>query len=77
MGFLPDLAPIVFQAVELFEHHLGGFHSGADGVLHAVVEDDQAAFWRRPMLDQLPHLGADGKKNWVDIATADVAEEGK
>jgi nitrate reductase gamma subunit len=24
-----------------------------------------------------PHLGADGKKNWVDIATADVAEEGK
>jgi nitrate reductase gamma subunit len=24
-----------------------------------------------------PHLGADGKKNWVDIATADVSEEGK
>jgi hypothetical protein len=23
------------------------------------------------------HLGADGKKNWVDIATADVNEEGK
>jgi nitrate reductase gamma subunit len=23
------------------------------------------------------HLGADGKKNWVDIATADVSEEGK
>jgi nitrate reductase gamma subunit len=24
-----------------------------------------------------PHLGADGKKTWVDIATADVSEEGK
>jgi nitrate reductase gamma subunit len=24
-----------------------------------------------------PHLGADGKKNWVDIATAELAEEGK
>jgi hypothetical protein len=24
-----------------------------------------------------PHLGADGKKNWVDIATADVSAEGK
>jgi nitrate reductase gamma subunit len=42
----------------------------------AMAEEVQALLGQ-PVSWSAPHLGADGKKNWVDIATADVSEEVK
>jgi nitrate reductase gamma subunit len=42
-----------------------------------AMEEEVKALLGQTVTWAAPHLGADGKKNWVDIATADVTEEGK
>jgi hypothetical protein len=44
---------------------------------NAQMQEEVQALLGQPVTWAAAHLGADGKKNWVDIATADVNEEGK
>jgi nitrate reductase gamma subunit len=41
-----------------------------------AMEEEVKALLSQTVTWAAPHLGADGKKNWVDIATADVTKEG-
>ncbi len=43
----------------------------------SAMEKEVTALLGQPVTWAAPHIGADGKKNWVDIVTADMAEEGK
>ncbi len=44
---------------------------------NASMEEEVKSLLGQPVTWAALHLGADGKKNWVDIATADVTEENK
>jgi nitrate reductase gamma subunit len=44
---------------------------------NAQMQEEVKTLLGQPVTWAALHLGADGKKNWVDIATADVNEEGK
>jgi nitrate reductase gamma subunit len=41
------------------------------------MTEEVQALLSQPVTWAAPHVGADGKKNWVDIATSDVAKEGE
>jgi nitrate reductase gamma subunit len=42
-----------------------------------AMQEEVKALLGQPVTWAAPHLGADGKKNWVDIATSDLPEEEK
>lgn len=44
---------------------------------NTAMQEEVKALLGQTVTWAAPHLGADGKKNWVDIATADVSEESK
>jgi nitrate reductase gamma subunit len=44
---------------------------------NSAMEEEVKALLGQPVTWAAEHLGADGRKNWVDIATADVAKQEK